>query len=421
MLTKRRLTILGFIVLAAIAGFVVYSRTNATACAPMSGTKLLVDPELVKGNTDFAFKLYRLLAENKDKPSNFVFSSYSIAQLMAMLDMGADGETELQIARALNFTLTQDKRHSAFQALNNNLVNNAQTPEGTWCNANALWVAKDFPLNPNYLAQVKSLYSSEVQSAEFASNAKGAVETIDKWVQDQTKGRIKNLFKELSSDTALVLANAVYFKNNWEVAFPKSATRDDNFTLLHGQTITVPMMKLEQKSKFPYWHEKNFQVVELPYKGKHVSMIIILPEADQFDAVEAALDANQFEKAIASLVPTDIKLSMPRFQFQYELPMIPILKTMGITDAFNPNLANFGKMTSSSKSLYVAQATHKAFISVDEQGAEAAAVSGAVPIPISVGGMRGLELNISRPFLFAIRDQETGAILFMGRVLNPLQ
>jgi serpin B len=168
--------------------------------------------------------------------------------------------------------------------------------------------------------------------------------------------------------------------------------------------------------------EKGFLMVELPYKDKHVSMIVILPDAGEFEAVEATLDADQFRPAVWLLAPNEITLSMPRFQFEYELPMIPILRTMGITDAFDPNRANFSKLAgSASGTTYVDQAIHKAFISVDEQGAEAAAASAVRVINVSDSGSGMGEIKIDRPFLFAIRDQETGTILFMGRVLNPVQ
>ena len=339
-----------------------------------------------------------------------------------MLKLGADGQTAALINQLLGFTLPPAQIDSGFQALNNDLANNAQTSAGSWCNANAVWVDKSITLSQAYADQITNSYGAAVQTADFKSDAKGANEAINQWAQTHTNGRISELAPTLDSLTRLVLVNAVYFKNEWQTPFNKSETKDAYFALLNSQSIQVPMMALGEATTLAYAKNDQYQMFALPYKGNKLAMMILMPADGQFDTVEANLSGSQFTKAVSSLKSKYVFIEMPRFQVHYDLPLKTALQKLGITDAFDPNRANFTPIQSgkSAQPLFLSDALHKAFINADEAGTEAAASS---ELGMRVGAMAAspVFITIDHPFIFAICDEQTGTILFLGRVVNPLQ
>jgi serpin B len=388
-------------------------------------------PELVAGNTAFAFDLYGELRQTTD--GNLLFSPYSISEALAMTYAGAEGETATQMADVLGFILPEPTLHEAFGTLNADLVargNAEQDPESgeparTMRVANALWGEQTFPFNPEYIALVAQYYGGGFQQTDFINAPEPAREEINAWAAEQTENRIQDIFPpgSITEGTRLVLANAVYFYGGWEVPFNPNRTEDDAFFLLDGTTVNVPFMV--QQQWLPYARGDGFQVIEFPYAESRFTFTVILPDEGQFDAVEAALDPVLLDSVLGQLADTDVVAYLPRFEFTFgSVSLKQPLESLGMTDAFDWERADFSAMIDAAARdtdrLCIDDGGHKAFISVDEKGTEAAAVTGiGGATPGAAPETEPLEVRIDRPFLFVIRDTQTGTLLFLGRVMDP--
>jgi serpin B len=374
---------------------------------------------LVEGNSAFAFELYQTL---KGKDGNLFYSPYSISLALAMTYAGARGETAEQMAETLRFLLDQDSLHPAFNWLDAELASRGggaqgKDGEGFRLNiVNAIWGQKDYEFLPAFLDVLAENYGAGLRILDFISEAEKSRVTINDWVSDQTEGRIKDLIPRGAIDalTRLVLTNAIYFNAAWELPFNEKVTANGPFHPLDGEQVTVPMMR--RTESFGYTDGKGYQAVELPYDGGELSMVILLPEADQFQAFEAGLQAQRVSDIISGLRPTQVALTMPKFEFDSEFELGDTLAAMGMPIAFSGE-ADFSGMTGT-PDLYISQVIHKAFVSVDEAGTEAAAAT-AVIMRATAMPSQPVEVTLDRPFIFLIRDIETGTILFVGRVLNP--
>jgi serpin B len=375
---------------------------------------------LVEGNSAFAFKLYQ---ELKEKDGNLFYSPYSISLALAMAYAGARGETAQQMADTLQFLLEQERLHPAFNWLDAELASRGQGAagkdgEGFRLNiANDIWGQKDYEFVPAFLNVLAENYGAGLRILDFRTEAEKCRVAINDWVSDQTEGRIKDLIPQGAIDalTRLVLTNAIYFNAAWEYPFDKKMTADGQFYLVDGGQISVPMMK-EAKS-FGYTEGEGYQAVELPYDGRELSMVILLPASGNFEAFEAGLQAQQVDAIINDLKNTQVALIMPRFEFESEFSLKDTLAGMGMPIAFSGG-ADFSGMTGYPE-LFISDVVHKAFVAVDEAGTEAAAAT-VVIMPTAAPPEPTVEVTIDRPFIFLIRDIETGAILFVGRVLNPM-
>jgi serpin B len=378
---------------------------------------------LVEGNSVFAFNLYQALKAGNE---NFFYSPYSISLALAMTYAGARGETEQQMADTLHFTLPQDRLHPAFNSIDTELGKRGQGAEGEDDEgfrlhvANAIWGQKDYQFLPTFLDVLAENYGAGLRPADFAREPEQSRITINEWVSEQTEGKIKDLVPQglIHSLTRLVLTNAIYFNAAWSYPFKESMTKEEPFYLLDGSEVTVLMM--EQTENFVgYTEGEGYQAVELPYKGHELSMVILLPREENFEQFEGALSYQLVDSILEALEHDHINLKMPRFSFKSEFSLSETLAAMGMPDAFSAGAADFSGMTGN-RELSIQEVVHKAFVSVDEAGTEAAAAT-AVTMPTSAPPEEPIVVNINRPFIFLIRDIETGSLLFMGRVLNPVQ
>jgi len=368
--------------------------------------------EAAAGNNAFAFGLYQAIRGGE---GNLFYSPYSISLALAMTYAGARGETEKQMAEALHFTLPQEALHPAFNALDLQLAQPPQTDEGFQLRtANSLWGQKDFTFRAEYLDLLAENYGAGLRLVDFKDDAarQQARSAINAWVSAQTEDKIKELLAKgiLTQDTRLVLANAIYFKAEWEKHF--YGTQDDVFTLLDGATVVVPIMT--NRLVVPYADGEGYQAVAIPYKGSRMQMVVLLPDEGQFDAFEQTLDGERFSAILQALQPTDVKVYLPKFDYDASLELKPALSDMGMPDAFDWQRADFSGMTGE-RDLVLSHVVHKAFVAVDEEGTEAAAATGVVAEIVSMPFV----MKVDHPFLFVIRDAETGAVLFVGRVLDP--
>jgi serpin B len=374
---------------------------------------------LVEGNSAFAFELYQAL---KGEEGNLFYSPYSISMALAMTYAGARNETAQQMADTLHFILEQEKLHPAFNWLDGELASRGEGAEGKDEEGfrlnivNAIWGQKDYEFLSEFLDVLAENYGAGMRILDFINETEQSRVAINDWVSNQTEGRIEDLIPQGAIDalTRLVLTNAIYFNAAWENPFDEDITADGPFYLLDGGQVSVPMMK--QTEWFGYTEGEGYQAVELPYDGNELSMVILLPEAGNFQAFEEGLQAQQVCDIISDLHTTGVTLTMPKFEFDSEFSLEDTLAEMGMPIAFS-GAADFSGMTGN-RDLFISAVIHKAFVSVDEAGTEAAAAT-AVIMRMSAAPGLPVEVTIDHPFIYFIRDIETGAILFVGRVMNP--
>jgi serpin B len=377
--------------------------------------------QLVEGNSAFAFDLYRLLAEQQEE-ANLFYSPYSISLALAMTYAGARGETEQQMADALRFALPQDNLHPAFNALDQELAQRGEGAQGKDEKgfrlniANAIWGQQGYAFLDAFLDTLAMNYGAGLRVLDFASAPEQSRVTINDWVSEETEGKIEDLIPQGAIDplTRLVLTNAIYFNAAWANPFEEQATQEGPFTLLDGSQVTVPMMR--QTESFGYAKGEGYQAVELPYDGREMAMVILLPDRDDFEAFEDSLDGDRVQAIIKDLKYQQVALTLPKFEFDSRFSLNQALAALGMPGAFSSR-ADFAGMTGN-KDLFISDVVHKAFVSVDEEGTEAAAAT-AVVMKLSAVAEEPVLVNVDHPFVFLIRDIETGAVLFVGRVADP--
>jgi serpin B len=377
--------------------------------------------QLFEGNTSFAFDLYQAVRTSE---GNLVYSPYSISLAFAMVYGGAAGETARQMAGVLHYRLPPAQFHPAFNALDLDL---AQRPsQVTYVDeedrfqldiANSTWAQKDYSFLPSYLDLLALNYGAGMHLVDFKHASEQARKQVNDWVSEQTRKRIQKILPKGSVDsrTALVLANAIYFKAHWAAEFTPGFTSTGTFHLLDGSTVDVPMMSQHPEQNYDYAEGEDWQAVSLPYKGRLADMVILLPAEGTFKDFEAGLTAEKYQAVVSALKSERVILSVPKFKFEAEVGLKDALTGMGMQDAFTENVADLSGMDGTHL-LYLSDAFHKAFIAVDEKGTEAAAATAAIAVPASMPV--GKDMQIDRPFFFFIRDVPTGTILFMGRVVD---
>ncbi|MBA7483931.1 hypothetical protein ES707_19448 [subsurface metagenome] len=375
---------------------------------------------LVNGNSAFALDLYQVLREAS---GNLFYSPYSISLALAMTYAGARGETAQQMADTLYFILSQeDCLHPAFNSLDIELSQRGEGAkgkdgEGFRLNiVNAIWGQDGYQFLSEFLDVLAENYGAGLRLLDFANEPEESRITINNWVSDQTEGKIEDLIPQDAIDTLtrLVLTNAIYFNAAWQYPFSEDITEDGPFYLLDGGKVTVPMMR--QVESFGYAEGDGYQAVELPYDGRELSMVLLLPQAGQFDTFEGSLDAQRVDAIVKDLALRRVALTMPKFEFKSSFGLKETLAAMGMPVAFSGG-ADFSGMTGN-RDLFIADVIHEAFVSVDEAGTEAAAAT-AVVMTMTAPPGAPVEVTVDHPFIFLIRDIETGAILFFGRVVNP--
>jgi serpin B len=376
---------------------------------------------LVDGNNAFALELYQSL---RDSDENLFYSPFSISLALAMTYAGARGETESQMADVLHFDLPQDELHPAFNALDLELEERgeAQSDQGQPLQidiANAIWAEQSYSFLQRYLDTIAENYGAGIRLADFINQAEAVRGEINEWVSEQTNDKIKDLIPSGALDelTRMVLVNAIYFKANWADQFEEESTTNQVFHLLDGSEVDVAMM--HQGMQIPYASGDGYQAIELAYQGQTAAMDIIVPDEGNFEALESSLDVTLLNEILNGMQPSGVELALPKFSFTDEFNLSDTLKDLGVTEAFDPDTADFTGM-SETRDLYITDVAHKAFVAVDEEGTEAAAAT-AVIIGTTSAPLFEVQLTIDRPFIFIIRDIPSGQILFVGRVLNPAQ
>ncbi len=364
------------------------------------------------GHNAFGLAFYELL---RGDAGNLFFSPYSIAQALTMLSAGARGNTAQQMAQILHSAFPQERLNPAANALDLALSSRGAGQDGFQLEiANSVWGQRDYIFRPEFLDVLAVNYGAGVRLLDFASAPDAARATINATIAQQTHGKINDLLPPGSIDgqTVLFLANAIYFNAKWVAPFSKS-TVDKPFHLDGGSTVTVPMMY--QTEDLRYTRNPDYQAVALPYQGG-VSMLVLLPREGGLADVEQRLTAERLQAIRGELGGAYLYLGLPKFTYQSgSISLRQALTRLGMPDAFNSGTADFSGMDGT-RNIYLSDVYHQAVVRVDEKGTEAAAATG--------GGVRTVagpsdEMIVDRPFIFAIQDDETGTVLFMGRIVNP--
>jgi len=368
---------------------------------------------VVDNNNQFALELYSELDDDK----NIFFSPYSIAAALAMAYEGADGQTADEMADVLNLPEDAMMRRSSYARIHNLI--NKQDKEYELYSANAFWAQKDYPFLQDYTNTIEKYYAAEANNLDFVHKTEESRQTINTWVEEHTNGKIKDIIPAgaVNALTRLVLTNAVYFKGDWVLKFDKKKTTDAPFYITPEETVQVKMMGLTgQKAKFNYVFlpEEELQIIELPYEGEELSMLILLPKENGMDSLEESLTVENLNKWKSSMHETKINVYMPKFEFETKYSLPQVLSEMGMPTAFSDK-ADFSKMDGT-KDLYISKVIHQAYIKVDEEGTEAAAATAVI---VAMKSAMPNEFRADRPFIFMIQEKTAGGILFMGKVADP--
>ena len=370
---------------------------------------------LAENNTAFALDLYHQL---RNEDGNIFLSPYSISVALAMTYAGARRETESQMARVLHFEQTDESLHAAFANLQAKLAE-AESQGGIQLKvANSLWPQAGYAFLSDFISLIQTHYGVTITPVDYG-DTETARKTVNEWVEGKTEKKITNLIPlgVFNALTRLTLVNAIYFKGNWADKFDPKLTKRGDFWSPQGKANAAMMSRTDE---YNYADTGSLQILELPYAGNALSMLILLPkEKDGLADLEGQLTPAFFEEATAKLFQQQVVVFVPKFKVEAAFKLNETLIKMGMSDAFDANKANFAGMDGDEKGLFISAALHKAFIDVNEEGSEAAAASAIVMQLRSAPSQRPPVFRADHPFLFLIRENQAGSILFLGRVVKP--
>jgi len=368
---------------------------------------------VASGEDVFALTIYRELSKSD---GNIFFSPYSIHTALAMLYEGARGKTAEDMERVLHLPSNPTVRHSGFRKLIT--VLNPRKGPYALRTANALWIQRGYRVRKTYIDIVEDYYFGEVHSLDFRGSPSKAAGDINSWVERQTEGRIKNLVSpEMVEGAELVLTDAIYFKGEWEMKFDPRLTGNETFHAPQGN-VTVEMM--HSAGVYNYTELNGTQVLELPYRGSRLSMLVFLPKGvDGYKGLDSTLTVEYVLNALKFMKPENVSVSMPKFEFKTEYQLSDVLRAIGMDSVFTME-ADFSGIGDGN--LHLSEVVHRAYIKVAENGTEAAAATAAVALTSAhaiVDIPQYIEFRADHPFLFVIIDRDTREILFIGRLVNP--
>ncbi|MBD3328924.1 serpin family protein [Candidatus Dojkabacteria bacterium] len=376
---------------------------------------------VTNSNNQFAVDLFSELSADDD--GNLFFSPYSIGSAIAMTYEGAEGQTAQEIMTAFTFPGDKNALRDGYQSFYNAINNYGE--DFSLSTANAIWVQEGYPIAKEYIDTVDAYYGGKATNLDFINNSENSRDTINSWVADQTQNKISNLMPEgtISSWTRMVLTNAIYFEANWYDQFDSNDTEEQDFYLSSGEKVQVATMAREGSSaEFGYAEDKTAQILELPYEGEDVSMIIYLPKKKTTKDLQQKMTVDQIEQWESDLVSQKVDMFIPKFEFKLSYDLVDVLNDMGMEKAFESD-ADFTGMfeEGSNEDLYIGNVVHKAFVKVDEAGTEAAAATGIdmVTTRVEPAKPKVPVFRADHPFIFIIKDNNSDVILFMGRVADP--
>lgn len=370
--------------------------------------------QLIEADNTFGLELFQKIREESEK-DNIMISPLSISVAFAMAYNGADKDTRTEMEKAMKLNgLTTEQINNSYKMLIKALQ--SLDEKVVFELANAIFYADGFTVKPDFLNINKTVYDAEVEKLNF--NSQAAVDRINDWVAGKTNDKITKIIENLSPLDRMVLLNAIYFNGIWTNKFDEKGTHNLTFTKSNGTTIEVPMMKKEEK--LDYTTNSLFSAVKMPYGNGQYNMVVMLPATGKNSQnVIDALSFSNWKKWMTEFETKDpVVMTMPRFKFAFEIKLNDVLRKMGMNKAFQPNVADFSKIAE--EDLYISSAVHKSFIDVNENGTEAAAVTSITFTTTSAGNEPPKTIfYVDKPFVFAITEKDTDAILFIGEVNHP--
>jgi serpin B len=387
--------------------------TSELSSETLSQSEEIMPDAIVQAQTQFGFKLFNQLTQASENENIFISPS-SIILALSMLYNGADGTTQQEIQKILEYQgMSLAEVNQSNQLLQQQL--NQDTVAIQLAIANSLWLREGFLIEDQFLQNNQNFYDAEVAELDF--NSPEAVQKMNQWVEEKTQGKINQMIDQVSPSDMMFLMNAIYFKGNWTEKFQESQTQNKAFYLIDGTEKQHPLMS--RQDRFSYLETEQFQGISLPYgEEKRFSLYVFLPQPEQsIDDFLQTLNIENWNQWMQRFTLKKGKIELPRFKLEYDVELNPILKKLGMTSSFNPNQANFSKL-SPSEDLFVSIVKHKTFLDVNEEGTEAAA-STAIGMRTTSIEPSPFEMIVNRPFFCAIRDNQTDTILFMGVIYNP--
>ncbi len=395
------------------AGLILHGCDLLPAEERQAAVRALTSSEagLVDADNEFGLNLFRAVSKDEGDENLFI-SPLSVSMALGMTLNGADGATYTAMQETLELNgLSQEEINESYRSLIALL--RGLDPEVVFEIANSIWYRQGFAVEPDFLDVNRESFDSEVQELDFGDP--GAPGVINGWVDEKTHGKIEEIVDQIDPLTMMFLINAIYFNGTWTYEFDEAATRDRPFTGVDGSQNDVPMM--EQEADLAYFESEAFQAVDLPYGDSLYSMTVILPRAGQeLDTIIETFDQESWDDWTSRFRATGVSLRMPRFKLEYEITLNEVLSSLGMEVAFDPMQADFTRINQNG-GLYISAVKHKTFVELDEEGTEAAAVTSVeVGITSTDGGL--VLMHVDRPFVFAIREQHSGTILFVGKVVS---
>ncbi len=371
--------------------------------------------KIIAADNQFGFELFQKVNASLAEPKNTMISPLSVSLALAMVYNGTDGNTKKQMEEMLHKTnLTADDINQSYKDLVAGLA--SHDPKVELSIANAIFYRNTFPVKSSFITTDQNYYQAEVDGLDFTKTA-DVLKTVNGWVNTRTKGKIESIISEVNPEDVMYLLNAIYFNGEWKYRFDSQATANLNFTKEDQTVVQTPTMYIE--NPFNYYSNSTFELLEMPYGSGKYSMLIFLPETGKKTGdVVAMLTAENMNNWISKLTEQKKQVYLPKFEFKFDKSLVDELKVLGMTDAFNDMKANLTGISDAAK-LVISEVMHKSYIKVDERGTEAAAVTGITVGTTSVGPDNSFRAD--HPFVFAIREKDTNAILFIGKVMNPKQ
>ena len=406
-----------YIFIFSLLAFILWQCSNPVS-SPIQINKNITasDKQLVQSSRLFGLKLFKQVNQSAGDTNIFI-SPISISTALGMVLNGANGKTYDEIKSTLELPgNTQEEINKSYKNLNNLLTQ--IDPKVIFESANSIWYRQDVSFEQSFLNINKTYFDAEVQALNFADPS--AVNTINNWVSEKTKQKITGIIDRIPQDAVMYLINAIYFKGTWLYKFDSTATKDDNFYVTPGNPVICKMM--DQKNKFDYYQSDNYQAIKLPYGNGDFEMLVILPSSGtDINSLINQMDDSYWNNLLAKMDSAEVNLWLPKFKIEYSITLNDALKALGMTSAFDSTTADFSNIRKG-KDLFISRVLHKTYVKVDEEGTEAAGVTAVEFTRSSVSpGNNEVYMKINRPFIFAIRENSSGAILFVGKVVNPNQ
>ncbi len=372
------------------------------------------EQSLVETDNSFGLKLFKEIVSEEEADKNIFISPLSVSMALGMTYNGANGVTREAMAQTLELNdLTIEEANQAYQSLIHLLLN--LDPKVKFLIANSIWYRQEWTFEATFLNTCLDYFGAEIRGLDF--NDPHSVDVINNWADDATNGKIDQIITEIDPLTVMFLINAIYFNGTWTYEFDPNDTQTDVFTKMDGSEIPCQMMQIE--SDLFFLDNDLFQAVDLPYGDGQFRMTIFLPDPQiSIDEMIMQFDENKLTQWIYALEEHAVQLELPKFKLEYEIYLNDVLKALGMEIAFNEWEADFSNMFKPG-GLFISNVKHQTFVEVDEEGTEAAAVT-VVEISLTSIGGGSFSMRVDRPFFFVIREKKTGAIVFMGKVLDPV-